>query len=196
MNGEITLYLHGFLSRPDSNKGKLLKAEHEKRGLAFIAPELYMSPKEVQTYLLELLKGVDPQKLRVIGSSLGGLYGTWVSENFGAQRSVLLNPAIGNWDTSEIKPGWAEVSGTSKRMWIGPDYLKQVEEMIPNKLTKPSRYMTVISQKDEVLDWRVTEEFTEKTHQIFLPDSDHRISDFQKILQPVMDFVEFGKFGV
>lgn len=151
-----------------------------------------MSPVEVQSYLLKLIDGIDPQKLCVIGSSLGGLYCSWVAEQYGAKRAVLLNPAIGNWDTSGIKPGWANVDGSDKKMWIGADYLQQVTDMIPKKLTQPKRYLTVISQKDEVLDWEITKEFTAETHQIFLPESDHRISDFGKVLIPVMDFVQFG----
>lgn len=46
-----TLYLHGFLSHPNSAKPKLLKEAHEKIGKPFIAPELYMSPDEVAEFL-------------------------------------------------------------------------------------------------------------------------------------------------
>lgn len=65
-----TLYLHGFLSHPNSAKPKLLKEAHEKIGKPFIAPELYMSPDEVAEFLSKLIKeDLKGGPVDVIGSS-------------------------------------------------------------------------------------------------------------------------------
>lgn len=90
-----TLYLHGFLSTPVSNKARLLKKAHEERGIPFIAPELYMSPFEVASLIRKIRQ--EHGELNVIGSSLGGLYASWAMENLKLNRAVLLNPALGNW---------------------------------------------------------------------------------------------------
>lgn len=64
-----TLYLHGFLSHPNSAKPKLLREAHEKIGKPFIAPELYMSPEEVAAFLSKLIKeDLEGGPVDVIGS--------------------------------------------------------------------------------------------------------------------------------
>ena len=91
-----TLYLHGFLSHPNSAKPKLLKEAHEKIGKPFIAPELYMSPDEVAEFLSKLIKeDLKGGPVDVIGSSLGGFYAVWAKEHLPVEKAVLLNPALG-----------------------------------------------------------------------------------------------------
>lgn len=107
-----TLYLHGFLSHPNSAKPKLLREAHEKIGKPFIAPELYMSPEEVAAFLSKLIKeDLEGGPVDVIGSSLGGFYAAWAKEHLPVVKAVLLNPALGNWGKVDFQPGWHKVSG-------------------------------------------------------------------------------------
>ena len=102
-----TLYLHGFLSHPNSAKPKLLREAHEKIGKPFIAPELYMSPEEVAAFLSKLIKeDLEGGPVDVIGSSLGGFYAAWAKEHLPVVKAVLLNPALGNWGkVASTSPG-------------------------------------------------------------------------------------------
>ena len=174
-----TLYLHGFLSHPNSAKPKLLKEAHEKIGKPFIAPELYMSPDEVAEFLSKLIKeDLKGGPVDVIGSSLGGFYAAWAKEHLPVEKAVLLNPALGNW-----------VSGLDREMYVCPEFMVQLEKMLVKDLKKPQDYLSLISLKDEVLDPQQTLDFLKDTKIVKIPDGDHRITDFAPHVEEIMSFI-------
>lgn len=72
------LYLHGFRSSPASNKARLMAATVAGRhpGVAWWCPALAASPRQAMD---EVLRGIAPwprNTMAVVGSSLGGFYGT------------------------------------------------------------------------------------------------------------------------
>lgn len=139
-----TLYLHGFLSHPNSAKPKLLKEAHEKIGKPFIAPELYMSPDEVAEFLSKLIKeDLKGGPVDVIGSSLGGFYAVWAKEHLPVEKAVLLNPALGNWGKVDFQPGWHKVSGLDREMYVCPEFMIQLEKMLVKDLKKPQDYLSL-----------------------------------------------------
>src|SRR5688572_7883152 len=91
----MILYLHGFRSSPLSFKARLLaqKMQELGRGDEYLCPQLPASPREAITSALEAAGSVAPDRLTLIGSSLGGYYATCLAEQLGC-RAVLLNPAI------------------------------------------------------------------------------------------------------
>lgn len=183
-----TLYLHGFLSHPNSAKPQLLRAAHEKVGKPFIAPELYMSPREVRDHLIELVVSLE-EAPDLIGSSLGGYYAVWLKEHAEAHRAVLLNPALGNWGKVEFKSGWHPVSGIDKQMFVCESFMDELEEGLVRGLARPQDYLSLISLQDEVLDAGVTLEFLKGTNLIKIPTGDHRISNFKPHVSEIMDFL-------
>lgn len=186
-----TIYLHGFLSSPNSNKGRLLKRSHESAGIQFIAPELYLQPNEVQSLLKKIVSEAE-KPVNVIGSSLGGLYAAWAAENLNINRVVLLNPALGNWGPVDSEPGWYPIEGSEKKMYVGPSFLEKVIEMLPATLTCPERYLGVFGQKDETLDWKVGASKFNETNQIILAQADHRLSNFGPLVPIIMSFLANG----
>lgn len=185
-----TLYLHGFLSHPNSAKPKLLRKAHEKIGKPFIAPELYTSPKEVAELLTELTKEeLKGGPIDVIGSSLGGFYAAWAKENLPVNRAVLLNPALGNWGKVNFQPGWHKVSGIDRKMYVCPDFMIQLEKMLIKDLKQPQDYLSLISLKDEVLDPTQSLDFLKDTNIVLVPDGDHRITDFAPHVEEIMSFL-------
>ncbi|HRK57130.1 MAG TPA: YqiA/YcfP family alpha/beta fold hydrolase, partial [Burkholderiaceae bacterium] len=91
----MIIYLHGFLSSPDSTKAQRLRTAMAQRGLAseYVCPQLPMSPRAAAKLVLATAQMDDAEHLTLIGSSLGGFYATWAAEQLGC-RAVLLNPAI------------------------------------------------------------------------------------------------------
>ena len=193
---QTTLYLHGFLSHPLSQKGLLLKELHEKLGKPFIAPELYMSPFEVRDFLTDLVGKVGAENIDVIGSSLGGYYAAWLGEHFPINRAVLLNPALGNWGKVDFHPGWAQVSGIDKKMYVCSSFMDELEAMLVRTITNPKKYMTLLSLKDEVLDIEVSGRILKETTIIRIPDGDHRISNFEPYLGRIRDFLLSGEENI
>lgn len=184
-----TLYLHGFLSHPDSNKGSLLRLAHEKAGIPFEAPELYMSPKEVAELLTKTVCRLGAENVNVVGSSLGGFYAAWLAEHFDINRAVLLNPALGNWGKVDFRPGWMQVSGIDKKMYVCESFMDELNEMLVREVTRPERCLSLLSLKDEVLDPTVTAKMLAKTKIIEIAEGDHRISDFTPYVEPILEFL-------
>lgn len=185
-----TLYLHGFLSHPNSAKPKLLREAHEKIGKPFIAPELYMSPEEVAAFLSKLIKeDLEGGPVDVIGSSLGGFYAAWAKEHLPVVKAVLLNPALGNWGKVDFQPGWHKVSGLDREMYVCSEFMIQLEKMLVKDLKKPQDYLSLISLKDKVLDPTQTLDFLKHTKIVKIPDGDHRITDFAPHVEEIMSFL-------
>lgn len=70
----LAVYLHGFLSSPGSAKGRELHEEAVSSGWDFLAPDLNLSPREVDRLLIGLMDSVPEERRRrtlVLGSSLG-----------------------------------------------------------------------------------------------------------------------------
>ena len=91
----VLMYLHGFRSSPDSNKGQVMREALGEK-FTFLAPDLNVSPLAVQKILLETVKDINPSQLCLAGSSLGGFYATWLAEKIGC-RAILFNPATEPW---------------------------------------------------------------------------------------------------
>ncbi|HQR75553.1 MAG TPA: YqiA/YcfP family alpha/beta fold hydrolase, partial [Burkholderiaceae bacterium] len=91
----MIVYLHGFRSSPASRKATMLRQAMASRGRSgeFLCPALPASPARAVEQVEALVRGVVPDRLALIGSSLGGYYATWLAERIGC-RAVLLNPAI------------------------------------------------------------------------------------------------------
>ena len=91
----VLMYLHGFRSTPMSKKGQIMREAFSGR-VQYLAPDLNTSPSHVQTIIQEAIKGIAPEELCLVGSSLGGFYATWLAEKVGC-RAILLNrrPCLG-----------------------------------------------------------------------------------------------------
>ena len=91
----MILYLHGFRSSPKSFKARVVHKALVDAGRAheLICPQLPASPKEAMALSLLLAERHAPDKLSIIGSSLGGFYATWLAERLDVP-AVLLNPSV------------------------------------------------------------------------------------------------------
>src|SRR4051794_21081862 len=91
----MILYLHGFRSSPHSSKAQMIGARMAALGSAadYQCPQLPASPRAAIDLVLQIAAPCAPSQLTLIGSSLGGYYGTWLAEHLGC-KAVLLNPAV------------------------------------------------------------------------------------------------------
>ena len=159
----VLMYLHGFRSSPDSNKGQVMREALGEK-FTFLAPDLNVSPLAVQKILLETVKDINPSQLCLAGSSLGGFYATWLAEKIGC-RAILFNPA------TELKPEFAD---QAKSMHC--------------EIIHPERYLVFLSTADEVLDWHKAQKKYSACRQILLPENTHEITDFEQCLPEIEHF--------
>lgn len=187
-----TLYLHGFCSHPDSNKGRLLRKAHEEAGIPFIAPALHVGPQKAAGIILNSVRGLNPEELVVIGSSLGGFYATWLTEQLGC-RAVLLNPAVSPWTVVGENLGKHELRDIGVTIEVFPSHVEELKRMRTLHLKYPNHYLTFLGNEDELLDWTEGLFFYRDTQVRIVEGADHRFSHFEDLIPEIMRFINRKK---
>ncbi|WP_243323080.1 YqiA/YcfP family alpha/beta fold hydrolase [Geothrix sp. SG200] len=136
------IYLHGFSSAPNGNKGRFTRMWAESHGIAFHAPDLNLPTFEAltvtaQVEAVEALVRSLPEPPVLVGSSLGGFVATAVAHRGSPLRSLLLlAPAIGFASRRMTHPAWAAYRergemvvfhhGEGRPLRLGPDLLRDL----------------------------------------------------------------------
>ncbi len=194
------LYLHGFRSSPQSAKAQLLRAHLAQHApqVHWCAPQLPPSPAQAMALCHQLtahwpLGGGALSSVAVIGSSLGGFYAT----TFAADRQVrcgLLNPAVRpERDLAKHigeHPTWHD---PSERLYFDAAYIDQLHDLHRPGQPPADCVHALITQGDEVLDWREMAGRYPGADVCVLPGGDHAISDFAQHLGRVMGWLGLTK---
>ncbi len=185
----MLLYIHGFNSSPASFKSNVLKGALTSIGRAdeFLCPALPHRPAEAMTLLESMLPQRHLDQLTIVGSSLGGFYGTYFTEKYGT-RCVLLNPAIFPHE------GLREYLGPQKNLYTADEYvlteqhLNEMRALFVPQLRNLDRYLLITSTGDEVIDYRQGVERYAGAEQIIIQGSDHGMSDFANYLDKILNY--------
>jgi predicted esterase YcpF (UPF0227 family) len=124
----------------------------------------------------------------VIGSSLGGFYGTVIAERIGC-RAVLLNPAVD--PARDLAKYIGEITAwhSDEHFHFRPEFVGELHRLSPATLTVPERYLAIIAKGDEVLDWHEMSARYAGCQVKLLEASDHALSDFELHLPDVLAFL-------
>lgn len=187
------LYLHGFRSSPQSFKARLmaarLQASHPH--LHWWCPQLPPSPHAASALIAQGVADWPAERMAVVGSSLGGFYATWVAEQRDVARAVVLNPAVN--PARDLAAHIGEQSAwhdPSERFFFKPEYVDELHALDVGPLRQPERYLAVIAQGDELLDWREMAARYAGAEQRVIEGSDHALSDFEQHLDAVIAFLQ------
>lgn len=190
------IYLHGFNSSPASFKARLLH-EHlsaSGRALEFAAPELSPQPHEAVAAIEALLRGCDPDRITLVGSSLGGHYATWLAERHGT-RAVLVNPAIRPHELLGAHLGPQTNLYTGATYELTQSHIDGLRDLHVETVTRPERYLLVVALGDEVLDSRIAIARYHGARQILHPGGDHGFGEFRRYLDAVVAFGDCMQAG-
>ncbi|MGC8806750.1 MAG: YqiA/YcfP family alpha/beta fold hydrolase [Thiomonas sp.] len=195
------LYLHGFRSSPQSAKARATAQRVEQINrqraasgeplIRWLCPQLPPSPREAMRMCEDVLGNTPGEALRLIGSSLGGFYATYLAHTFGA-RAALLNPAV---DPARDLRGQIGTLAAWHDPALQFDFTAaHVEELhalevgnLRDPVPNPQQYFVIIAQGDEVLDWREMAARYRGAQCTVLPGGDHALSDYaQQHLDPVL----------
>ena len=185
----MILYIHGFNSSPASHKAGLLGARLDALGResAFQCPALPHRPREAIAVLERALAQAGVENTTLVGSSLGGFYATWLTEQTGC-RSVLVNPAI------TPHEGLRSYLGAQQNLYTGESYTLTEEHLVQwagYRIERPARmerYLLIHTTGDELLDWRIAVDHYRGCRQIVIDGSDHGFPEFGEYLDCVLDF--------
>jgi predicted esterase YcpF (UPF0227 family) len=184
----MLIYIHGFNSSSQSGKARELIAWMAQRGLgeACVCPDLPDRPAAAIALLEGLIaQSVGPAKL--IGSSLGGFYATYLAEKHGL-KAVLVNPCV---DCHEKLVD--QVGSVQKHWHSGAEYLFTAAHLAELRAlaTRPEhqeRFLLLLETGDEVLDYREAVAAFPGARQVVLEGGDHSFSRFTDTLPDILAF--------
>ncbi|MYM40342.1 YqiA/YcfP family alpha/beta fold hydrolase [Duganella qianjiadongensis] len=189
----MMLYLHGFRSSPRSMKARLMAERMAALGLQqqWLCPQLPASPRLAMEQVLALIEGVPASELRIVGSSLGGYYATWLAERLGCP-AVLLNPAVVPLKDLDKHVGVTTAYHSDEPFEFKREYIDELRALAVDKISHPQRYLLLAATGDEVLDYRDMVVHYAGAQQHIIEGSDHGISEFADYLDEVLAFCGIG----
>jgi len=183
----MILYIHGFASSGLGAKARTVRRFFGKEAMA---PSLSYVPDLAVDTLTQIVErsGEYGEKVGLIGSSLGGFYSLWLSQQYDL-RCVLVNPSLEPWKTL------AAVRQNAVNYYDGATFEwneRHVESLKRYAVDPPidrSKILLMLQKGDEVLDYRVALEKLEGASLILEEGGDHSFQGFEKHLPAIQDFL-------
>ena len=183
------IYLHGFNSSAESKKSKILDSYLEKEKLINLeSPNLNNSPKKAISQIEKIIRQ-SSSRVCLIGSSLGGLYATFVADKYNL-KSVTINPVV----TNHIS-GMRDLVGSHKNFHSEEEYeftlndYFDLQKLGLEKLKKPLNHFCLIKMSDEVLDHNMTFAFFSKSYVLSEKGGNHSYDDFFAKIPLILDYM-------
>ncbi|MEO1094213.1 MAG: YqiA/YcfP family alpha/beta fold hydrolase [Cyanobacteria bacterium J06638_28] len=193
------LYLHGFASSPQSSKAQFLKDRFASVGKSLHILDLNQGDFTHLTLSRQIEQGVDWVMARgsvtIIGSSLGGLTATWMTQDPRVQRKVhglmLLAPAfqflaqwlprlgaetISHWQLTGSLPIYHY--GYQQQRPLAYDFMTDAQQYNEQCLDISVPTLILHGCQDEVIDIQVSREYARSRPWVELREleSDHSLA--------------------
>lgn len=183
------LYLHGFLSSPQSQKARQTLAYCEANGLGdrILIPEMSHGPADTVAQLKGLVEQIPRDELVLMGSSLGGYYATHLSQFFGAP-AVLINPAVRPYELWESHLGENRNYYSDEIHIVTPEHIEELRALEVQGLSNPANFRVFLQTGDETLDYRQAVEKFTSSHCVVHENGSHSYDDFALELPAMFDF--------
>jgi hypothetical protein len=185
------LYLHGFRSSPQSFKAQRLEAwlARHRPDVHWRCPQLPPSPRAAIEQVRAGIAGWPRDASAVLGSSLGGFYGTVIAEATG-WPAVVMNPAV---DPARDLAGHVGEQTAfhhpDERFLFRAEFVDELRALTPGPISRPGRYLAIVAKGDELLDWREMAARYPGAHLHLIEGSDHALSDFDIHLPRILRFL-------
>ena len=183
------IYLHGFNSSAESKKSKILESFLKGEELiSFVSPNLDTSPSEAISQIEKIIKE-SSNRVCLVGSSLGGLYATYVADKYDL-RSVTINPVVRNHIS-----GMKDLVGSHKNYHTDEEYeftmkdYLDLQELGLKQLKKPLNHFCLIKMSDEVLDHNKTFSYFSKSYLLSEKGGNHSYDDFFEKIPLILDYM-------
>jgi len=185
------VYLHGFVSAPQSRKATMLGdyVRNCVTGLDYRVPALHHRPARAVAGALAACEGVAAADLTLVGSSLGGFYATVLAERLGC-RAALLNPAVHPERHFHRYLGPQKNLYTGEEFILGPEHLEELRALDVAAISRPERYWLFVETADEVLDYREAVEYYAGALQEVVRGGDHTLVSFPERIPEIVEWAK------
>ncbi len=182
----MILFIHGFGSSGEAFKAKLVKEYFKKEGV--LAPSLSYVPDLAIKTLKEMIEVLGKrEKIKLMGSSLGGYYTLYLAEIFNL-KAVLINPAVNaNKTLKKAIPQGITYFDESHFEW-NENHVKMLDkyEISPSN---QSNLLLMLQKGDEVLDYKEALDKLPLAELIIEEGGNHHFDGFAKYLEDIEKFL-------
>ncbi|CAH9053599.1 hypothetical protein PSECIP111951_00855 [Pseudoalteromonas holothuriae] len=181
------IYIHGFNSSELSAKAQQFGAWLKSQSFAcdYITPRLHFDPRVA---IIQLESIIDERTV-LVGSSLGGFYATYLSQQHNVP-AVVVNPAVRPFELLADYLG-AQYNPYQKIHYqLGQEHIHALQQLYVADLTKPELLMLLQQMGDEVLPYQHALQYYQSCQQRIEFAGDHRFMDFQRYFDTVVNFLK------
>lgn len=184
------LYIHGFISSPQSIKAQQSRAYAQALSIECAVPGLPNTPGATLACVERELQGLLARHTRVglIGSSLGGFFSTVLAEKY-AVPAVLINPAVRPQHLIAHYVGDNFNPYTEEHFQITPAHTRELADMEPLSVT-PERYWVLLQSGDETLDYRDAQSYYSACRMTVEQGGDHSFTTYESYLPDIVTFLQ------
>ncbi|PID62759.1 MAG: hypothetical protein CR974_03175 [Gammaproteobacteria bacterium] len=178
----MLLYIHGFLSSSQSSKAQQLKQWLDEQGRVdeWCCPDLPANPVQALAILTDIIETAE-QPIKLLGSSLGGFYSTYLSERYDL-KAVVINPSVNPAETLAEKIGTHKAWHTDNAVEFTQDDVKALQAMRCERISRPDNFFLMVERGDETLDYRQAVTYYQDCNQLIFNHGDHSFSRFSQVL--------------
>ena len=198
----MILFVHGLGSCGWGTKSLLLRRHF---GVAnVLAPDLPFHPQAAVDFLAELCQRYPITAL--VGSSLGGFYVTCLNQGLAREDrrnssrttprpSILINPVVYPHRLLDKFRGPRQRWCDLQPFQVGDSELEALQQLQPSPPDPDTRYLVLLQQGDEVLDYREAATFYAQTQIHIRAGGDHRFQDLGAYLPEIDDWIRKQGIG-
>ncbi|WP_163835503.1 YqiA/YcfP family alpha/beta fold hydrolase [Spartinivicinus ruber] len=195
----LILYIHGFCSSPVSTKAQILIKSLKSQSFSHECwvPALPHGPEQAIDLLWSRLQSESMQRsIYLIGSSLGGYYGTWLYQQLSQYQQdshhetklVLVNPAVRPYEMMANYLGEHTNYYTSEQFILTEEHVEQLKALQVSAITNPDNCLLLVQTGDETLDYRKAVSYYHTCPSWVIPGGNHGFEGFVEYLPLIYKF--------
>ncbi|MBD1580886.1 YqiA/YcfP family alpha/beta fold hydrolase [Pseudoalteromonas sp. S16_S37] len=181
------IYIHGFNSSELSAKAQQFGAWLAQQPLSceYITPRLHFDPRVA---IMQLESVINEQTV-LLGSSLGGFYATYLSQQYNLP-AVVINPAVRPFELLADYLGAQYNPYQQIHYHLEHEHVHALKQLYVAQLTKPELLMLLQQMGDEVLPYQQALQYYQACQQRIDFAGDHSFMDFQRYFDTVVNFLK------
>ena len=198
MSARHLFYIHGFNSSPKSAKARLLAdylAANQatlQPNIQYHVPALPYDPQLISQILDQAVQACLPAPVALVGSSMGGFYGTWIAEKYGLPL-VLINPAVRPYELLVDYLGENENIYPGEKYIFSEHHIDELKALEVEPISRPERYLLLAQTGDETLDYQQAVAKYRHCRQKIIAGGSHGFEQFENEIPAIMDFLQLTK---